>query len=273
MSLTVNPIIGDMSTEKMDLDNLSEQDRIQTHLKFVEQYLSRQTKGKSPEAIEKRKEILQHLADYYEKGIFPKNTAYAGKRKPCFIDGEGNICAVGYLVEQTAGRSTAEAINAKFQYEELMNIQDEALNSWVAQSGFSKKEIAMIQPTYGGTDVIEPRHAATTATLTGINLGTMLITGLNMTSNNYRAVPWIGLASGLSSALYGFTEIRTPYSIGNLKLKTDMLNLGMGIASTTISIARLVRKPQNNKSYSLQPTTIIFNNQMAYGLQFKKTLN
>jgi hypothetical protein len=69
-------------------------------------------------------------------------------RKPCFIDDGGNICAVGYLVEQTAGRAAAEAINARHQYDELLAMDDPTLLAWATKSGFTLTELAMIQPTY-----------------------------------------------------------------------------------------------------------------------------
>ena len=56
----------------------------------------------SDEHQKKRKMALQFLHQYWTAGVFPINYDYA-ERRPCFIDREGNICAVGYLVAKTAG--------------------------------------------------------------------------------------------------------------------------------------------------------------------------
>src|SRR5690606_8014938 len=92
--------------------------------------------------------------DYRETGVIPRNYDYPGIRKPCFIDKEERICAVGYLVEQTAGREVAQKINEKYQYENLMAMNDPLIDDWVAESGLTKRECAMIQPAYGGTPVV-----------------------------------------------------------------------------------------------------------------------
>ena len=95
-----------------------------------------------------RLKMLDLLHMYWTKGIFPKNYDYPGRRIPCFIDKDGNICAVGYLIAQTAGREVAERINAKFKYDYLLEMNDKTIDAWVEASGLSKVECAMIQPSY-----------------------------------------------------------------------------------------------------------------------------
>lgn len=87
------------------------------------------------------------MRDYWKAEVFPMNTEYA-ERKPCFIDEEGNICAVGYLVEMTAGKEAAKSINRVFQYATINEMESDLLEEWIATSGLTKKEYAMIQPTY-----------------------------------------------------------------------------------------------------------------------------
>jgi hypothetical protein len=55
---------------------------------------------------------------------------------------------VGYLVEKTAGRQLAEDINEKHQYEYISEMNDEIVDNWIANSGLTERECAMIQPTY-----------------------------------------------------------------------------------------------------------------------------
>jgi len=151
---TINPVIGDISWvtrfgQQPDA-SVNEDVRIQTHLSYAENLLrQKDVSNLSPELQQKRVHNLDLLHDYWTRGSFPRNYDYTETRKPCFIDKDGTICAVGYLVEQTAGRNAAKAINNKFKYEELMAMNDELVDGWIATSGLSKEECAMIQPTYG----------------------------------------------------------------------------------------------------------------------------
>src|SRR5690606_4507495 len=103
----------------------------------------------SPAEQQNRMYLLNLLRQYRTAGVFPRNYEYAGRRLPCFIDGDGRICAVGYLIEQTAGRAVAEEINSRHKYEEVLAMNDPAIDEWVSNSGLTKEECAMIPPTYG----------------------------------------------------------------------------------------------------------------------------
>lgn len=82
--------------------------RQRTHLAYVEKLLrAADISHLSPELRQKREMMLDLLHEYREAGSFPCNYDYPGERCPCFIDREGRICAVGYLVEKTAGRHVA----------------------------------------------------------------------------------------------------------------------------------------------------------------------
>ena len=152
---TINPIIGDISYvakfgHQPDA-SVSEDLRIQTHLAYAENLLrQKDASNLSPEMQQKRAHMLDLLRDYWTAGKFPRNYDYKDQRRPCFIDKDQTICAVGYLVEQTAGRKAAEAINNKFKYEVLMAMNDELVDGWIATSGLTKEECATIQPSYGG---------------------------------------------------------------------------------------------------------------------------
>lgn len=151
---SVNAVIGDLSfihkfgfkpTEKTD-DVL----RIKTHLEFVEKLLRNKRISHLTAAQKKsRAHLLDLLHDYWNAGIFPANYDYEGQRISCFIDKESRICAVGFLIEQTAGREIAEKINDGFQYSNITDMNDPLVEDWIASSGLSLLECAMIQPEYG----------------------------------------------------------------------------------------------------------------------------
>lgn len=149
----VNALAGDRSfilkfgfkpTEKTN-----EKLRIQTHLSFVEKLLrKRDVSSLSAELQHNRKQLLDLLHTYWTAGVFPSNFDFPNTRKPCFIDRENRICAVGYLVEQTAGIEAANYINQHFPYDNLLDMKDPLLENWISGSGLTKTECALIQPTY-----------------------------------------------------------------------------------------------------------------------------
>lgn len=165
---TVNAILGDVSyIQKFGYapnENTNEQIRIQTHLEFVESILRRRDISKMSKALrENRLKMLDLLHDYSTRAEFPVNYDHAGVRIPCFIDKDSRICAVGYLIEKTAGREIAEKINTGFKYAEIYEMDDPLVDNWIASSGLSKLECAMIQPTYEYIDYGTPTDPFVTA--------------------------------------------------------------------------------------------------------------
>ncbi|HET9991097.1 MAG TPA: hypothetical protein VFQ65_21340 [Kofleriaceae bacterium] len=127
--------------------------RIRTHFLAVQKLLASRPATR-PELEDKRKVLLAHFADYIAKGTTPKNE-HLPWRTPVFIDDDGTICAVGYLIEQSAGRAVADKIAASHRYsyiEEIAKAMPE-VRQWVEQSGFTLEELGSIQPGYEGPDV------------------------------------------------------------------------------------------------------------------------
>lgn len=122
----------------------SEQERISTHLSHVHAILS----NRPGEPHSQRSFLLKALGDYIQAGEFPRYFNHPSKRRPCFIDDAGTLCAVGHLIAVSAGQAEAERINKILRFEYLQNMKDSALFEWQKQSGFSLKELAMIQPAY-----------------------------------------------------------------------------------------------------------------------------
>ncbi|MGB0522278.1 MAG: WG repeat-containing protein [Flammeovirgaceae bacterium] len=148
----INSIIGDSSWQQtfgsFPSGTEHETASIQTHLRFVLKRLENHRPHLDPQQLATRKILLQHLEDYIHQAVFPSNFDYPDERKPCFIDATGRICAVGYLIEQTAGRAEAERINRQYQYARIKEMRDANLLAWQQASGFSMHELAMIQPEY-----------------------------------------------------------------------------------------------------------------------------
>ena len=103
----------------------------------------------TPALESRRAELLGYLDEYIAKGTTPAND-HVPWRAPVFIDDDGTICAVGYLIERSAGRPAAEEIARAHRYDYIEDIaaKEEAVRAWVASSGFTIAELGLIQPGY-----------------------------------------------------------------------------------------------------------------------------
>jgi len=265
---SVNAILGDASfVEKygtQPTDVTDEDLRVRTHLEYVEAQLRNVDSDALPEKLkEKRQHMLNLLCAYRTAGIFPRNYDYQNQRKPCFIDRDERICAVGYLIEQTAGRETAEAINKKYKYEEILAMNDPLVDRWIGESGLTKMECAMIQPSYGGVTVVNANNHVSK----GYGISSALLSGANLSLNaintvqigkgmDHNAVPWIGLATGAAQITLGVVEYpeeeinayNEPYSnVGQRNV--SLLNIGLGTATMILSSWNLITNaPKKEKA-------------------------
>jgi|GEM_PF-3595299 len=96
---------------------------------------------------------LDRLHEYRLRAIYPRNYDHPDRLLPCFIDRNGAICAVGYLIEMSAGRAAAERINARYQYATVAAMNDPDIYNWIARSGLTRAEVEAIQrPEMGVRD-------------------------------------------------------------------------------------------------------------------------
>lgn len=276
----VNAVLGDISFvnkfSKSPDESVDYNTRIKTHLEYVEQKLRARKPDLTAEQLANRERMLDLLHEYRIAGQFPRNYDYEGNR-PCFIDKDGNICAVGYLVEQTVGREVAEQINAKYKYEYLLNMQDETLENWIAGSGLTKEECAMIQPsyptvethTYGKAD-LSKRFQTNTAIVTTANvvfgsLNIMMISRGEQVKN----LPFLGIVSGTTSILLGAYNLNRDLGAGyttNHQRNLSIMNIGLGATSIFLSVMNVSRQNRmaNRKDglcYSVYPVSDIQNRQ------------
>ncbi len=212
----VNSVIGDISfLSKFGYEpslNNNEILRIKTHLEYVENFLrNKDVSALSFEIQEKRNHHLNLLHEYSLAGKFPGNYDH-NKRSPCFIDKNGNICAVGYLIENTAGRQVAEYVNEKFKYDLITEMNDKVINDWIVNSGFTRTECAMIQPSYGyindGKKEISNENAILSATLSAANLSMNVINGIEISNKTGGSLaPYIGMVTGVSQIVLGIVNL------------------------------------------------------------------
>ncbi|MBO6794170.1 MAG: hypothetical protein JJ895_09675 [Balneolaceae bacterium] len=226
---TVNAVVGDESFyqifDRMPNQFDSENLRISTHLKYVHQLLSTADLSHlSNEQTKKRIEVLTYLEEYINNGDFPTNEYTTEYRRPNFIDSNGAICAVGYLVERTEGRDVAESLNDSFQFDYIMDMNSNVLENWLNTYGLSKIEAAMIQPNYGGFPILIPSTKKVTSKEIGWDYGLisagfatsqLLITNAIYSSNTELSLNqkyWYSIASttlGLASIYTGIEGYRS----------------------------------------------------------------
>ncbi|MEX2633679.1 MAG: hypothetical protein WD267_06575 [Balneolales bacterium] len=219
---SINAVLGDESYistfGQVPNSSVTDAKRIYTHLSYVEDILRNSLPNDiTPKQKEQRLAFLDHLRDYRMEGNFPVNDDHPDFRRPTFISDNGNICAVGYLVEQSAGRAMAEQINNHYKYSYITAIDDPAFLDWVEESGFSVEELAMIQPGYESVREVHqnnnhleaPYIATSGVTLTANALyWSQEITDYTPLHNN-NVRQWAGLAIGTGSVLFGTLNVNT----------------------------------------------------------------
>jgi hypothetical protein len=217
-SATINQVIGDESYIRAygekPANDVPDPVRIRIHLEYVEDILrNRPSNHLTDSQKQNREKYLGLLRDYTELNKFPHNDGHPDDRRPTFISEDGRICAVGYLVEQTAGRKLAEVISLDYKYAYIPEIRHPQFLKWVEQSGFSMEELAMIQPMYG-TIITEEKKVNVNKPGVPFSFGSALLGGVNaLYFSNASADPWMfnnpvhnhwfGLTTGSASILLG----------------------------------------------------------------------
>ncbi len=149
----INAIVGDASFYEAygtAPDAMSDEDlRIRTHLAYVLQRLGDVPAAEVPADLRAaRARNLSRLADYIALGTFPRNPTSVRVRTPNFLDAQGRICAVGYLVREDLGATAVQAINREYQFAHIQDMESAALAAWQETSGLTVLELAAIQPAY-----------------------------------------------------------------------------------------------------------------------------
>jgi hypothetical protein len=240
----INPLLGDLSYYyrfgKLPGKSTNEDLRIKTHLLFVEEMLRKKESGHLTAELRKsRAQLLDRLHEYAVAEMYPSNYDSPNERKPCFIDKNGRICAVGYLIEKTSGRHLAEEINSRHHNDYILDMDDAALNAWIEKSGLNIEECAMIQPAYGPqTRGAEASEITSSVFLNGINLFTDALNIYGMARKKPKKVPAVtSVVSGLltcgygASVYYGYSDkirVASPHTLLSEQIAFVNMCLGFG---------------------------------------------
>ncbi|MDO7847734.1 hypothetical protein Q5H92_15295 [Hymenobacter sp. M29] len=227
--------------------------RVQAHLAYAEEELRQHsTAGLSPALVQRRGQLLDLLHRYWVAGVFPRNYDHPEGRRPCFIDRDGRLCAVGYLVAETAGRSAAERINRAHQYDLIADMRTPVLADWVKTSGLTTAECALIQPTYGPLPPTEGEvkaYAVGSALWGGVNvmLGAANASQFNRADVG-KGAAYAGILSGTGQLLTGALRLPndqqginwSPSTTYGTERTISCLNIGMGTATLALSAWNLI---------------------------------
>lgn len=271
---------------------INEHERIQIHLSYVEQLLrTAETASLTNSQQANRSVILDMLHQYWVAGIFPANRDYPGERKPCFIDADGNICAVGYLIEQTKGRELAEDINVLHQYDFLLNMKEPAIEAWANEFGLTLEECAMIQPSYGPPPPAQTSYADIK---TGYGISSGIIGGSNIAVNianlsnrlkHKPALSYIGLITGTGQVIMGIANVKRTsiqpvinggetYTSYKAQNNLSYVNIAMGTTTIITSVINLVMQKKNKdkrSSFNLYSYPN-YTNEVSMGLSFTRKI-
>jgi hypothetical protein len=259
---SINSILGDISFISKyghQPDASTDQNlRIKTHLEYVENLLRGKNNPEMNTAqLVNRNHLLDLLHNYWTEGIFPRNYDYADRSIPCFIDKNGNICAVGYLIEQTSGRAVAEKINSKHKYEKIFEMDDDFVDDWISASGLTKEECAMIQPSYYDTsnEDIPPVVGVSSVLLGLANIPLSIIDGKQISrgaKNDDVAI--ISIVTGALQTTIGIIEMPQKYSYEgpNETLKSIcIVDISLGTVAMIMGTWNLLNKKRpEDKSVS-----------------------
>ncbi|MCA9518594.1 MAG: hypothetical protein KC635_26845 [Myxococcales bacterium] len=145
-------------------------ERVRVHLEEVLVRLREvDTSGLDAARRARREAALDALAAYVAGGAFPENVDTSFARSE-FIDHDGRRCAVGAMVEATAGTDAAERLDALYNRDSVwaMDGPGSEVTAWAEAYGFTQAELAFIQPAYP-PEWNQPRYHHDT--LVGARLG------------------------------------------------------------------------------------------------------
>ena len=126
----------------------NENERIKTHLLYVIDYLRENFDPQlSIEQHTLRTEALEGLEAYALRMMFPKNINH-NARTPYFIDHENTACAVGQMLRNTGHDHIGQWVKSEMNNAYVADIPKGDLDLWAEDYGFTRSELAWIQPGY-----------------------------------------------------------------------------------------------------------------------------
>ncbi len=129
-----------------DLGAVEYREGVTARLEYLESVLRERNVDGWPEELRaERLRNLDRLRAYRLAGRFPVNYDHPDRQLPCFLDRDGNLCAVAHLIAESAGMELVKDINARYQYATVSEMEMQEIDRWIASSGLTREEVITIQ--------------------------------------------------------------------------------------------------------------------------------
>ena len=111
MSLAITTALWARDDGSGSMQESPEVGRIQAHILRAERFAAaRDVSELTSSARAARRRLLRELAAYRQRGVFPQNRDFPGRRVPYFIDARGVRCAMAHLIEFAGGASLVQHV-------------------------------------------------------------------------------------------------------------------------------------------------------------------
>ncbi|WP_442484444.1 tetratricopeptide repeat protein [Aeoliella sp. SH292] len=100
------------------------------------------------ELANRRATHIARLHEYAARGDFPLNKDFPGQLVPYFVDEAGIACAVGHLMRLDGEAPLVASIASTTNHVRIADVDQGPLIEWIGNSGLTKEECALIQPSY-----------------------------------------------------------------------------------------------------------------------------
>ncbi len=143
----------DLDQRALSIARDAETARVRAHLLAAEQFLrARSTSGLNRTQLERRAANIAVLREYRSRGQFPHNTEFPNRRVPYFMDSEGTLCALPYLMARSGDRDLVNQVAATHNNAYVAELAGNAeVTEWLTREGLTLEEAALIQPMHGPT--------------------------------------------------------------------------------------------------------------------------
>ncbi len=214
--------------------------RLRRHLKQVEKHLrAREVSHLSNRQQTARQLQLDGLAQYWKSGAFPRNFDFPTQQVPYFIDSSGRVYAVSHLLMSSGQAKLARQLALTANNAYIEDVKSSELDEWTSESGLTREELAMIQPTYTGELI------PTILVSSVVSLVLSIISGLNIYRRQARLwLPLLGFVAGIIVIYFAAQHhqiIESPFMIRNDSYGTIGLiigGLGIGVSISGLLLNR-----------------------------------
>jgi hypothetical protein len=232
--------------------------RLRAHFDSLDTELrARDVRSLSPAQRAARARHVERLRGYRDRGVFPRNDDFPGRRVAYFVDEQGTRCAMAHLIEASGRADLVERVRSTRNHALIPELaSDPALVAWLDSAGLTAAEAARIQPAYEYDEYVDYRNgnsvSATYATASIVSgaLGAASV-ALNLSAparsstRGRRAV--LGFVAGavsLGLAAVHADDIRT-------SRYTAVANAVVGTASVGAATWTLVRRRDEPRAASV----------------------